>query len=241
MSALWFPGSDLSHRAPTDGGTIVGGKPKLLWHDTETDGLPSYSTGSFPHMTVCSGKPFGHIPANRAARALKNPSGGVETNRWNVFQIEVCGFANKVKYFPVMTEIAEWARDELGVPMRYSVKWISYDASFGGSNGVRLSPLAWQTYTGHLGHMHAPENVHGDPGWPFPIDRILAKDGDDMTEEQARQLEAVYKGLIAQGTTSPNATIDIIMARVRNNERYIGLLCEKAGIEFSPVDTSQFS
>jgi hypothetical protein len=65
--------------------------------------------------------------------------------------------------------------------------------------------------------------------------------GDDMTAEQARQLEAVYKGLIAQGTTSPNATVDILMARVRNNEKYIGLLCEQAGIEFSPVDTSQFS
>jgi hypothetical protein len=242
MSDLWFPGANTSHKAPQDGGSIVSGyAPKVLWHDTETTGLPSYSTGYFPNMTICNGTPYQHIPANRAGRALKNPSGGVETNRGNVFQIEVCGYANKVAYHPVMTEVSEWLREVRGTPLECSVKWKSYPDSYGATS-VRLSGSAWKSYTGHLGHQHAPENDHGDPGWPFPIDQILQGSGDDdLTPEEHTWLENINKGLIAQGTTTANATIDIMMARIRNNEKYIGQLCEQAGIPFTPVDTSQFS
>jgi hypothetical protein len=41
---------------------------------------------------------------------------------------------------------------------------------------------------------------------------------DDMTEEQARQLRAVYDGLIVPGTTSPEQTVDLLFARVRTVE-----------------------
>lgn len=179
---LFFPGADLTHRAPIDGGSILGGEPKCLWHDTETTVLPSYSTGFFPNMTICDGKAFQHIPANRAARALQNLSGGVQTNRWNVFQIEVCGFANKVAFVSVMQEVADWLHEVRGTPKTCTVEFKPFDASFGTNNGVRLSNKAWRDYSGHLGHMHAPENQHGDPGSPFPIDLILG--GDDMTKEE---------------------------------------------------------
>jgi hypothetical protein len=189
--SLWFPGARLNQLAPVDGGSILGGKGMVLWHDTETSGFPSYSSGFWPHMTInpATGEVRQHIPANRAARALRNESGGVQTNRWRVFQIELLGFANEVRFHPVMAEVANWAHDELGVPRTERVGWRSYPGSFGGANGVRLSAAAWTDYSGHLAHMHVPENVHGDPGWPFPIDQILAgppapepdpQIGDDM-------------------------------------------------------------
>jgi hypothetical protein len=114
-----------------------------------------------------------HIRYSRAARALKNVSGGVQTNRWNVFQIEVIGRANKVPFHPVMAKVAQWLQHDHGVPLTEHVGWKPYDASYGLHNGVRLSGTAWNEYSGHLGHMHAPENDHGDPGWPFPLDKIL--------------------------------------------------------------------
>jgi hypothetical protein len=133
-------------------------------------------------MTInpATGEVRQHIPANRAARALRNETGGVQTNRWRVLQIECLGFANEVRFHPVMAEIADWAHDELGVPRTNRVGWRSYPSSFGGANAVRLSAAAWTDYTGHLAHMHVPENVHGDPGWPFPIGQILAGEDDDF-------------------------------------------------------------
>lgn len=180
--SLWFPGARLNQLAPIDGGSILGGKGMVLWHDTETSGFPSYSSGFWPHMTInpATGEVRQHIPANRAARALRNETGGVQTNRWRVLQIECLGFANEVRFHPVMAEIADWAHDELGVPRTNRVGWRSYPSSFGGANAVRLSAAAWTDYTGHLAHMHVPENVHGDPGWPFPIGQILAGEDDDF-------------------------------------------------------------
>lgn len=200
MADLWFPGANLTHKAPVDGGSILGGKPKCLWHGTETKGLPGYSTGYFPNMTICSGTPFQHIPANRASRALRNESGGVQTNRWNVFQIEVCGFANKLVYYPVMTEVAQWLKEVRGCPMTEAVNWLPYDASFGATN-VRLSASAWSNYTGHLAHMHAPENVHGDTGWPFPIQQILSGGEEDLplTEKEWERLEGIVDKKMREG------------------------------------------
>lgn len=220
-SNLFFPGADLSHRAPVDGGSILGGEPKCLWHSTQGSNLPSYSDNFFPNMTICKGVAFQHIPANRAARALKNLSGGVQTNRWNVFQIEVCGFANDLAFVSVMQEVADWLQDVRRTPKTCTVEFIQFDASFGTNNGVRLSKDEWRVYSGHLGHMHAPENDHGDPGSPFPIARILGGDagspsvggGDDMTtDELLKALESdrgkkILKGVVTEAVREQLATV----------------------------------
>ena len=194
MSDLWFPGAALSHKAPVDGGSILGGKPKCLWHSTETNGLPSYSTDYWPNMTICGGVPYQHIPANRAGRALKNPAGGVETNRWNVFQIEVCGHANTIAFHPVMADVAQWLYEARGCPLTEDVDWLAYSASYGATR-VRLSGAAWESYSGHLGHMHAPENDHGDPGWPFPIQQILSG-GDWLSMATQAEVEAAVRKVL---------------------------------------------
>jgi hypothetical protein len=189
VADVWYPGADRSKPAWTDGGSILGGKPKLLWHDTETTGLPSYSSGSFPHFTVDprTGKVWQHIPVNRAARALKNLDGGCQTNRWRVIQVEIIGYVNKVPYHAALGKLAAWCRTEHGVPATCGVKLLPYDDSYG-QTSVRLSCSQWEGYTGHLYHMSAPENSHGDPGKPFPIDQILAAaggGGEELPVDQA--------------------------------------------------------
>jgi hypothetical protein len=236
--ALWFPGARLNQLAPVDGGSILGGKGMVLWHDTETSGFPSYSSGFWPNMTInpVTGEARQHIPANRAARALRNESGGVQTNRWRVFQIECLGFANEVAFHPVMAEVAEWAHDRLGVPLSSTVTWMSYPSSFG-QTSVRLSSGEWSDYAGHLAHMHVPENDHGDPGRPFPIDRVLAgakpapapelPKGDDMfvlrcdptADQPARPLRLVNAQRSRQ---------------INNNER--GLLLDAGVPEYNLTD-----
>jgi hypothetical protein len=41
------------------------------------------------------------------------------------------------------------------------------------------------------------------------------EEDDDMTSEQARQLEAVYKALIVPGTISPEQTVNLMFERIR--------------------------
>jgi hypothetical protein len=42
--------------------------------------------------------------------------------------------------------------------------------------------------------------------------------GDDMTDEQARQLNAIFQGLTVQGTTSPEETINELFNRIKRIE-----------------------
>jgi hypothetical protein len=198
--ALWFPGARLNQLASVDGGSILGGRPKCLHHDTETSGWPSYSSGFWPNMTInpATGEVRQHIPANRAARALRNETGGVQTNRWNVFQIEWLGFANKVPFHPVGAEIAQWLHDVRGCPLTEGVSWRSYPSSYG-QTSVRLSGGEWNDYSGHLGHMHAPENDHGDPGWPFPIAQILEGGDVAFTDEDKDFLRQIRDTITGEG------------------------------------------
>lgn len=186
-----------------DGGSILGGKPKCVWHDTETSVVPGYSTGYFPNMTIMGNKPYQHIPANRASRALRNESGGVQTNRWNAFQIEIVGWVNKITFKSIYRDVAQWLKEVRGCPLTCSVRWLSYDSSYGRSR-VRLSPTQWANYSGHCGHMHVPENSHGDPGWPFPIKEILAGGStggaeQELTADEWKRLETLIDTKMREG------------------------------------------
>jgi hypothetical protein len=175
---LWWPRADNRiQRAPEDGGSILDGYGERgLWHTTETDGWPGYGSGYFPHLTVkINGagrfQAHQHIPFTRASRALRNEPGGVQTNRVTRCQVEIVTRADVVDTYglhPAMVDgladLAEWLRANWGVPKACSVTFKPYPASYGKGNGVRLSPSAWERYAGWLGHMHAPENDHGDPG-----------------------------------------------------------------------------
>ena len=175
----------------------LGGKPKGLLHSTESGGWPGYDGGSVaPHMTVLfdpTTKTIAarqHFRTDRPSRALANANGGVQTNNWNVFQIELVGTCDRSiaarHGFPYLPDLlAEpWARDALAavlaavsstldIPLTSTVDWAPYPGSYGLNARQRLTGAEWEAYTGWLGHQHVPENTHGDPG-DLPVSAILA-------------------------------------------------------------------
>ena len=190
--ATWLSGAKRQSWG-RDGGSFTTNPDKILLHSTETGSFPGYGGGaSAPHFTIDleNGEVRQHSPMNRAARALRNASGGVQTNRDGVIQIEIIGtcdksFARKhgYPYLPDMTdEMAgrlKWLLQKIcaaipAIPLTTSVAWKSYPSSYGNSS-VRMSNSQWTRYKGILGHQHAPENTHGDPG-DLPMKRILGAD-----------------------------------------------------------------
>ncbi|MGP9682079.1 peptidoglycan-binding protein [Brachybacterium sp. AOP3-A1-3] len=194
-----FPWADTTTQAFDDaftGQSYTGGTPKGLLHSTETGTWPGYGGGSSaPHLTVRfdtateTAQARQHFKSTRPARALVNKAGGVQTNNEQVFQIELIGtcdraFATKHGYHYLPDLLAqEWARDALagilaavsetlGIPLSTSVTWARYPGSYGEKAGQRLTGEQWTGYAGWLGHQHAPENDHGDPG-DIPIDAVL--------------------------------------------------------------------
>jgi hypothetical protein len=139
----------------------VAAKPKLVWHTTQGYGLPTYS-GSMPHFTLDpkSGKLWQHVPITGGAYALRNTSGGVETNRARAIQVELVGFAEESHKwgdgeYARIAELARWIEKHAGVPR-------SCDVTFRQSSTGKIRD--WVNYTGHCGHQHVPENDHWDPG-----------------------------------------------------------------------------
>jgi hypothetical protein len=189
MAELWLPGAE--RNLGNNAGTMDGdGSRKLLLHDTEgstiAGAVGAYTANnSWPHLTVdCRRRKVQqHLPFNVAARALRNESGGVQTNREGRYlvQIELVGFANNRdgSIFGSLGDYDWFGREVagpicrgLGIPLRSTVQWARYPDSYGKHAPQRLSGGAWDAYEGILGHQHCPENTHGDPG-TIDITRIL--------------------------------------------------------------------
>lgn len=138
----------------------------------------------YPHFTVNSKGIWQHIPINRSARALLNKPGGVETNKSDVVQIEIAWRAEVIRAMPTATmenlrELMRWIEANSDVPRVSTVNWMPYPKSYGESAEQRLHGKAWLEYKGWLGHQHADENDHGDPG---NIDIVWLLDKDEPEE-----------------------------------------------------------
>ncbi|MFF4276236.1 peptidoglycan-binding protein [Streptomyces sp. NPDC001536] len=174
----------------------------LALHTTEGTTVVSYSNGaSAPNLTA---KPnfakkafdvYQHFALNRSARALVNKAGGVETNTNNVIQLELVGTCdpkhktswNGLKagedyvYWPdapewaydALAELIAWMHTNMGIPLSGPSEWPAYPSSYGATS-ARMTFSEWNAFKGICGHLHAPENVHGDPG-NIPFAKILAK------------------------------------------------------------------
>lgn len=196
-----YPGANITHwyqdQFPGDPMEV----DRVVWHSTETTDLPGYEQGRHaPNLTAVPDfasrklEWYQHFDIDVSSRALKNLPGGVETNTLDAVQVEIVGTCDPrthVKwaaaqhlYMPELPEwavrdlaaFARWVHDNHGVGLVSGLTFKPFDASFGAANGVRLSGAAWQSFKGHCGHQHVPENVHGDPG-AFPMTAILTAAG----------------------------------------------------------------
>lgn len=234
----------------------------IAWHSTEGASLPDYDGGSMaPNFTA---KPdfaakrlvwFQHFDFDASSRALVNAAGGVETNTLNVCQVEIVGTCDPAThrkwgstphlYMPELPDwavrdlgaFAKWAHDNHGVPLTSDVTFKAYPGSYGASNGVRMSASKWESFTGHCGHQHVPENLHGDPGL-LPMAAILtaAKGGTTPPQEDdvptADEIAAaVVTKLIAGGGVLENGDLDRVYDR----------LFKRDDVLAAPVDAADYA
>lgn len=166
------------------------GKPnKILLHNTEgtngsgDSGLALYGGGFPAHFTIDlqNQKVYQHLPITKPATAIVGDlAAGV--------QIEIIGFsteANADSEFYIMNYgDEEWEylaallkgiSAETGIPLTSSVEWTP--------GTPRLSEDEFASYEGVLGHMHAPNNDHVDPGdiWS-KVEAALESSGGGGTE-----------------------------------------------------------
>jgi len=169
-TAQWF--------ADAHPGTTFTSLEKCLWHSTETTGWPGYSGGAVaPNFTADPDRSAHklvwrqHFPVNMSSRALKHTS-TQPTNGDHVVQVELVGTCvpgGPGLYWPGapdwaldgIADFAAWLHQEWALPLRSTVTWRGYAAT---GDWQRLTNSAYNNYVGHLGHEHAPQNDHRDPG-----------------------------------------------------------------------------
>lgn len=168
--ATWYPGATII--TGNNAGTFVAGYTKKgILHTTEgstaAGAIQAYkNANSWPHFTVHF-TVYQHIAIDKAARALKNLSGGVETNRGGAIQIEVVGFASEAGAWPAgqvaaLKKLMRWIEAETGIKPHGPV--FGSNAQYGLNNPLEFTNAYWKTFDGWCGHQHVPENKHWDPG-----------------------------------------------------------------------------
>lgn len=181
----------------------------IVLHTTEGTTLPDYDGGATaPNLTAVPDLAteqinwYQHFDIETSSRALVNLRGGVQTNTLNVCQIELVGTCDPTThkkwantphiYWPkapdwALAEVAaflRWMNTNHSVPLTGPSKWPAYPSSYGTAGGQRMSGAQWEAFNGICGHMHVPENDHGDPGAiDFPALIALAKRTSTPPEE----------------------------------------------------------
>jgi hypothetical protein len=215
MRPLYYPPATLLLNG-VDGGYYLGGPWKGLLHTTETAGLPGYSGGwTAPHLTYipATRRFFQHTRFTVASRALRNLAGGTQTNRDRVLQLEIVCYSDKriaTQYnrlwvgdlSPVhladIREFMRWASTEFDIPWQYP------------QSDRRFTSGEFDNYAGWLGHKHAAENTHWDPG-ALDIQALMfsTKEEDVMQKgDGGPRVRVVQERLLALGFELPQYGAD---------------------------------
>lgn len=187
----WYPLA--TRERLEDAGPMLDSRPRGVLHRTEgatyAGALGAYkSKRSAPHYTVQGLRVWQHIPMSRAARAMQNLEGGVQTNRIRCWQIEVVGFSADSIWDPdtIITtrELMKWIEGETGVRPT-APRFLSNKDGFIARLDApqRMSNSAWMSWDGWCGHQHVPENTHWDPG-TLPITQLLVR--GELTPENPK-------------------------------------------------------
>ena len=177
----WYPGANRTV-VGTNAGVYSGGPFKGVLHTTEgasaAGAIGAFrSSGSWPHFLVGpDGAVWQFVDTVRAARALRNLGGGVETNRDSAIQIEITGFAGQpLAHLPVqmdaVRELMKWVEANHGVKAKGPGRPF---ATRYGQDALRFSNAEWDAFDGWCGHCHVSENLHWDPG-AIDLDYLLTR------------------------------------------------------------------
>lgn len=205
--ALWLPDTFMNEAPEEYWGEEQDPDTGLL-HSTESldtfwPGNTYYGHNGWPNATVTTKGIHQHIPYNFSARALLNKPGGEQTNHTGLYQIEIAWQAKHIRNLPQLTKdnlrrLMRMLMERTQIPPVSTVVWVPYPESYGFNAKQRLHGKAWATYVGWLGHQHADENDHGDPGdidieWLLDEPTPVPKEWLDMdTEEFRREMERFF-------------------------------------------------
>lgn len=217
---MWYTGF-IVRKGNGSGVFVPGSKKKLVLHTTEggsaEGAIAAYTkNNSWPHFTVDPVKKlkYQHVDTGVPARALKNKSGGTETNRGGAIQIEIVGRASESQGWS--DDVLKWLAKEVigpicnaeGIKLSAPLKFLGQSDGLLATESAkqRLSYNAWEVADYILGHQHAPENSHWDPG-KLNVNKILSyiekDDGEDnimaqISEERFKALEDKVNELFDQ-------------------------------------------
>ena len=184
MDSHWENAIQIPFQGAT-GGAYTDGPFRGVLHTTQSrEYNPStteyYGHRNPPHFTIAmktnGPRVYQHYSIKVASRALRNPPGGVQTNRRSAIQIEIAWRAERVDHLP----------DDLVAELKSLMRWIEAqtdiqktsldfygDEAYGDGSLSRMSSAEWNGFDGWCGHQHVPENTHWDPG-RIDINRLLA-------------------------------------------------------------------
>lgn len=167
-------------------GAYLDGPFKIVLHTTETLGIPSYNNGgSAPHVTYSprERKFYQHTEFTTSCGALRNESGGVQTNKDSALQLEIeCYSAEwvvdqygngRIKASQVSEEAKQdigrfvaFLCDEFGVEPELFYPELDYrdGRAYGVDSPTRMSGSVWDAFNGVCAHRNVPENTHWDTG-----------------------------------------------------------------------------
>ncbi len=201
----WHPAAHRVEPHNAASGTMLQSPWRQVLHTTEVKQYtPSrdsyYGHQSYPHATVVAGRIYQHYPINRTARALKNVSGGVETNRLHCIQVEIAWKAAEAKAMPpeLLSTVRDWVlwvQRQTGHRLDTRI-FYGEDAGFtlaSPTSRQRMSHEGWRAFNGVCGHQHVPENSHWDPG-AIDIQYLLTPSHPDGFEEEPEMMLFTKKG-----------------------------------------------
>ncbi len=203
-------------------GPFSGGPFKIVHHTTEGSTYAGAKSAfrahkSDPHFTVTGDIIYQHIDTAQTARALRNTSGGVQTNRDSAVQIEVVGFAGQakdVKTLKTVAKLCRWIETEHGIPQIWPSG--APRASINGRDpgGHNRNPAKWDTQSGHFGHSQVPENTHWDPAYSAAELSLVTPEAEFDAHEALGDLVAVPDVAEAAATAAAPESAAAIVNRV---------------------------
>ncbi len=157
-----------------DAGGFLAGPYRGILHTTEgksyAGARSSYAANKVaPHFTIGAEGLWQHVALDRAARALQNAPGGVQTNLLSSIQIEIIKFARDGwpdQLTEAVRSLMIWIETQTGIRPVHPT-FYGDDAGFTiatTSSRIRMNAATWNTFDGWCGHQHVPENGHWDPG-----------------------------------------------------------------------------
>jgi hypothetical protein len=267
-----YPLADITSQwfADNYSSTAFAAVEKVVWHTTESTLWPGYDGGAkAPHYTAYpdySARKMrwrAHFPDRVNSRAMRNEPGGVQTNLDGALQVEIVGTCDPSRMrvwrgmflrswdledwqVSGLADFAAWVHDEHGVPLTAVPKWLAYPGSYGATS-ARMTGKSWDAFRGHCGHMHVPENAHGDPG-AFQISRVLsaaerltiptpAKKAADMELSDTVTLTDSDREMLGL-QPGQNASVALLLRRAARSEGKIDALSEQVDALIKRLDAA---